>query len=117
LLHAPDAQPALKAAADVTTCIPSIPSEIAAAARSYADALLAAVAVGRLSRWSDQDFGCGAVEARQYAAIGRNKARQAALAMGPRWPASVRSRPAPLRAGFQARRQAVKRARHHIASH
>ena len=64
-----------------------IPSEIAAVARSYANALLAegdldaaAVEVGRVSRWSDQDFGCAVLEARLYAATGRNEARQAAVA-------------------------------------
>lgn len=63
-----------------------LPYEIAAVARSYADALLAegdleaaAVEVGRVSRWSDQDFGCAVLEARLYAATGRNEARQAAV--------------------------------------
>ena len=65
----------------------SLPYEIAAVARSYADALLAegdldaaAVEVGRVSRWSDQDFTCAVLEARLYAATGRNEARQAAVA-------------------------------------
>lgn len=64
-----------------------IPAEIAAVSRSFADALLAegdldaaAVEVGRVSRWSDQDFGCAVLEARLYAATGRNEARQAAVA-------------------------------------
>ena len=63
-----------------------IPLEIAAVAKSYVDALLAegdldaaAVEVGRVSRWSDQDFGCAVLEARLYAATGRNEARQAAV--------------------------------------
>jgi hypothetical protein len=65
----------------------AVPAEIAAVARSYADALFgdgdldtAAVEVGRVSRWSDQDFVCAVLEARLYAALGRNEARQAALA-------------------------------------
>jgi hypothetical protein len=64
-----------------------IPFEITAVARSYADALLAegdldaaAVEVGRVSRWSDQDFDCAVLEARLYSATGRNEARQAAVA-------------------------------------
>jgi DNA-binding winged helix-turn-helix (wHTH) protein len=64
-----------------------LPIEIAGVARSYADALLsegdleaAVVEVGRVSRWSDQDFGCAVLEARLYAATGRNEARQAAVA-------------------------------------
>ena len=64
-----------------------IPYEIAAVARSYADALLAegdldaaAVEVGRVSRWSDQDFDCAVLEARLYSATGRNEARQATVA-------------------------------------
>lgn len=65
----------------------AVPAEIAAVARSYADALFAdgdldaaAVEVGRVSRWSDQDFACAVLEARLYAALGRNEARQTALA-------------------------------------
>ena len=64
-----------------------IPFEVVAVARSYADALLAegdldaaAVEVGRVSRWSDQDFDCAVLEARLYSATGRNEARQAAVA-------------------------------------
>ncbi|HSC10954.1 MAG TPA: transcriptional regulator [Rhodanobacteraceae bacterium] len=64
-----------------------LPYEIATVARSYAEALLAegdleaaAVEVGRVSRWSDQDFGCAVLEARLYAATGRNDARQTAVA-------------------------------------
>ncbi len=64
-----------------------IPYEIAAVARSYADALLAAgdleaaaVEVGRVSRWSDTDFDCAVLEARLYAATGREQARQTAVA-------------------------------------
>jgi hypothetical protein len=63
------------------------PFDIAAVARSYADALLAegdldaaAVEVGRVTRWSDQDFACAVLEARLYAATGRNDARQSAVA-------------------------------------
>jgi DNA-binding winged helix-turn-helix (wHTH) protein len=65
----------------------AVPAEIAAVARSYADALFAdgdldkaAVEVGRVSRWSDQDFVCAVLEARLYAALGHNEARQTALA-------------------------------------
>ena len=65
----------------------AIPAEIAAVAKSYADALFAdgdldtaAVEVGRVSRWSDQDFVCAVLEARLYAALGRDEARQTALA-------------------------------------
>jgi hypothetical protein len=64
-----------------------IPYEIAIVARSYADALFAdndiaaaAVEVGRVSRWSEQDFACAVLEARLYAALGRNEARQTAVA-------------------------------------
>ncbi|HEX3125120.1 MAG TPA: winged helix-turn-helix domain-containing protein [Rhodanobacteraceae bacterium] len=64
-----------------------IPYEIATVARSYADALLAegelegaAIEVGRVSRWADQDFGCAVLEARLFAATGRNEARQTAVA-------------------------------------
>ena len=65
----------------------AVPYEIAAVTASYADALLgyhdfdtAQVEVGRISRWSDQDFVCAALEARLYAALGRNEARQTAVA-------------------------------------
>ena len=65
----------------------AIPADIAAAAAAYADSLLAegdlekaAVEVGRLSRWSDQDFDCAVREALLYAALGRDEARQSALA-------------------------------------
>jgi DNA-binding winged helix-turn-helix (wHTH) protein len=65
----------------------AIPADSAATAIAYADALLvegdleaAAVEVGRLSRWSSQDFGCAVREARLYAALGRDEARQAAVA-------------------------------------
>jgi DNA-binding winged helix-turn-helix (wHTH) protein len=64
-----------------------VPYEIAIVARSYADALFAdndiaaaAVEVGRVSRWSEQDFACAVLEARLYAALGRNEARQTAVA-------------------------------------
>jgi DNA-binding winged helix-turn-helix (wHTH) protein len=65
----------------------AVPLEIAAVARSYADALIAdgdltaaAVEVGRVSRWSEQDFTCAVLEARLYAALGRDEARQTAVA-------------------------------------
>lgn len=65
----------------------AIPLEIAAVANSYADALLRAgdyaaaeVEVGRVSRWSGQDFNSAVLEARLYAALGRNEARQTAVA-------------------------------------
>ena len=65
----------------------AIPFEIAAVSASYADALFrngdidgAGVEVGRITRWSDQDFDCAVLEARLYAALGRNEARQSALA-------------------------------------
>jgi DNA-binding winged helix-turn-helix (wHTH) protein len=65
----------------------AVPSGIAAVARSYADALFAdgdidaaAVEVGRVSRWSDQDFACAVLEARLFTALGRNEARQTAVA-------------------------------------
>jgi len=64
-----------------------IPYEIATVSRSYADALFAegeleaaAIEVGRVSRWADQDFGCAVLEARLFAATGRNEARQTAVA-------------------------------------
>jgi hypothetical protein len=64
-----------------------VPYEIAAVARSYADELLAdgdldaaAVEVGRVTRWSERDFMCAVLEARLYAALGSNEARQTALA-------------------------------------
>jgi hypothetical protein len=65
----------------------AVPFEIAAVARSHADALFAdgeleaaAVEVGRVSRWAERDFGCAVLEARLYAALGRNEARQTAVA-------------------------------------
>ncbi len=65
----------------------AVPAEIAAVAKSYADALFAdgdrdaaAVEVGRVLRWSDQDFVCAVLEARLYAALGRDEARQTAVA-------------------------------------
>jgi DNA-binding winged helix-turn-helix (wHTH) protein len=65
----------------------AVPAEIALVAATYADALLAEgdltraeVEIGRLSRWSDSDFGCAVLEARLYAALGRDEARQTALA-------------------------------------
>jgi DNA-binding winged helix-turn-helix (wHTH) protein len=65
----------------------AIPADLATVAASYADALIAegdlqtaAVEVGRLSRWADRDFASAVLEARLYAALGRNEARQTALA-------------------------------------
>jgi len=65
----------------------AVPYEITAAAASYAGALFnandlqaAAVEVGRVSRWSDQDFMAAATEARLYSALGRDEAHQAAIA-------------------------------------
>ncbi|MFC5488743.1 hypothetical protein [Dokdonella soli] len=65
----------------------AVPADVAAVASAYANALMAegdleaaAVEVGRLSRWSDRDFGCAVLEARLYAALGRDEAHQAALA-------------------------------------
>lgn len=64
-----------------------VPYEIATVAGSYANALFdngaaaaAAVEVGRVSRWSEQDFDCAVLEARLYAALGHNEARQTAVA-------------------------------------
>ncbi len=64
----------------------AVPAEIALVASAYANALLAEgdlthaeVEIGRLSRWSDSDFGCAVLEARLYAALGRDEARQTAL--------------------------------------
>lgn len=64
-----------------------VPADIARVAAEYADALIgdgdleaAAVEVGRVSRWSDRDFACAVLEARLYAALGRDEARQTALA-------------------------------------
>jgi DNA-binding winged helix-turn-helix (wHTH) protein/tetratricopeptide (TPR) repeat protein len=64
----------------------AIPSEIATVANSYAEALFAdrdldaaVIEVGRVSRWSEQDFLCAVLEARLYAALGRNEARQTAV--------------------------------------
>jgi predicted Zn-dependent protease len=82
----------------------AVPAEIAAVAKSYADALFAAgdldtaaVEVGRVSRWSEQDFACAVLEARLYAALGRDEARQTALARA-RTLAGERSIPADARA-------------------
>lgn len=64
-----------------------VPAEIASATGAYADILLAegdleqaSTQVGRLSRWSDLDYQCAVLEARLYAALGKDEARQAALA-------------------------------------
>lgn len=64
-----------------------VPFEIAAVARSYALALLAdgdmdaaQIEVGRVSRWAEQDFGCAVLEARLFAALGHDEARQTAVA-------------------------------------
>jgi predicted Zn-dependent protease len=65
----------------------AVPYEIATVVASYADVLLAqgdldsaATEIGRLSRWSDQDFTCAVLETRLYAALGRDEIRQSALA-------------------------------------
>jgi DNA-binding winged helix-turn-helix (wHTH) protein len=65
----------------------AIPYEVAVVVRSYSDALFAerdydaaAVEVGRVTRWADRDFACAVLEARLYAAMGRNEARQTAVA-------------------------------------
>jgi DNA-binding winged helix-turn-helix (wHTH) protein/tetratricopeptide (TPR) repeat protein len=83
---APDWRAGFEAARDLAARN-GVPYEIAAVARSHADALLAdgdldaaVVEVGRVTRWSEQDFGCAVLEARLYAALGRNEARQEALA-------------------------------------
>ncbi|HEY0232964.1 MAG TPA: hypothetical protein VGC55_17085, partial [Dokdonella sp.] len=64
-----------------------VPAEIARVAGAYAGALIsegdldaAAIEVGRVSRWAERDFGCAVLEARLYAALGRDEARQTALA-------------------------------------
>lgn len=64
-----------------------VPADIARVAAAYATALIsagdvdaAAVEVGRVSRWAERDFGCAVLEARLYAALGRDEARQTALA-------------------------------------
>jgi len=64
-----------------------VPAEIAAVARSHADALFgdrdvqaAALEIGRVSRWAERDFTCAVLEARLYAALGHDEARQAAVA-------------------------------------
>ena len=64
-----------------------VPADIATATAVYADILLAegdleraSTQVGRLSRWSDKDYQCAVLEARLYAALGKDEARQAALA-------------------------------------
>ncbi len=65
----------------------TVPYEIATVVASYGDVLLtqgdldaAATEIGRLSRWSDQDFTCAVLETRLYAALGRDETRQTALA-------------------------------------
>jgi hypothetical protein len=65
----------------------SVPADIALVAAVHADALIAAgdleaaaVEVGRVSRWAERDFASAVLEARLYAALGRDEARQAALA-------------------------------------
>jgi DNA-binding winged helix-turn-helix (wHTH) protein len=63
------------------------PYAIAQVAEAYVPILLAegdgdaaAVEAGRVSRWSEQDFGCAVLEARLYAALGRGPAHQGAVA-------------------------------------
>ena len=65
----------------------AVPYEITTVAASYAEALFAArdldaaaVEVGRVSRWSDQDFTAAVLEARLYTALGEDAAHQAAIA-------------------------------------
>ena len=65
----------------------AIPLEVAAVAESYADALIkagdlpaATVEVGRVSRWSDQDFASAVLETRLYGALRRENAQRASLA-------------------------------------
>jgi DNA-binding winged helix-turn-helix (wHTH) protein len=65
----------------------AVPLEIASVARSHADALIAAgdlqaaaVEIGRVSRWAETDFSCAVLEARLYAALGNDAARQNAVA-------------------------------------
>jgi DNA-binding winged helix-turn-helix (wHTH) protein len=65
----------------------AVPADLARVASAYADALIAEgdlqtaeVEVGRLARWADHDFASAVLEARLYAALGRNEARQTALA-------------------------------------
>lgn len=64
-----------------------VPADVAQVAIDHAGALIAVgdldaaeVEVGRVSRWSGQDFACAVLEARFYAALGRDAARQTALA-------------------------------------
>ena len=64
-----------------------VPADIARVASAYAGALIsagdidaAAIEVGRVSRWAERDFGCAVLEARLYAALGHDEARQTALA-------------------------------------
>jgi DNA-binding winged helix-turn-helix (wHTH) protein len=65
----------------------AVPADLALVASAYAQALIAAgdleaaaVEVGRLSRWADSDFDSAVLEARLQSALGRNVARQAAVA-------------------------------------
>lgn len=81
-----DAGPAFTRAREIAEET-AVPAEIALVAATYADTLLAEgdltraeVEIGRLSRWSDDDFDCAVLEARLYAALGRDEARQTALA-------------------------------------
>ncbi len=64
-----------------------VPADVAQVAIDHAGALIAVgeldaaeVEVGRIARWSGQDFACAVLEARFYAARGRDAARQTALA-------------------------------------
>jgi DNA-binding winged helix-turn-helix (wHTH) protein len=64
-----------------------VPADVAQVAIDHAAALIAVgdldaaeIEVGRISRWSGQDFACAVLEARFYAARGRDAARQTALA-------------------------------------
>ncbi len=64
----------------------AVPADVALVASAYADALItegdlqtAAIEVGRLSRWSDQDFNSAVLEARLYAALQQDGPRQTAM--------------------------------------
>jgi len=79
-----------------------VPAEIAVVAESYATALLAhaeldaaAVEIGRVSRWSDDDFRCALLEAQLHVARGDDAERESALARA-RALAGERPIPAPL---------------------
>jgi DNA-binding winged helix-turn-helix (wHTH) protein/tetratricopeptide (TPR) repeat protein len=83
-----------------------VPQDVAEVVVSYATALIAAgelehavTVVGRVSRWSDEDFDCAVLHARLYRALGRHDAWQSALERARRLagerviPADVRAEP------------------------